>query len=133
MDIDVVKTLTQFGMAGLMGVLDILCHRFVDDPVKDHQANTDRFLRMMLRPLKEAEFRRFLAFNFIMTLGIGCIGQYIWLYAFDVVGWSNQKASSRHCAASWKPLRRLSPSRSKAAARAGSTASELALQASKVG
>jgi len=81
------------GVAGLMGVLDILCHRFVEDPVKTHQPSTESLGRMMLRPLREPEFRRYLTFNFLLMLGIGCIGQYIWLYAFDVIGWSNQRAN----------------------------------------
>lgn len=76
------------GVAGLMGTLDILCHRFVDDPANEVEPNTDSLVRMMLRPLKDREFRRFLAFNFTLTLAIGCIGQYIWLYALDIVGWS---------------------------------------------
>ncbi len=92
-DIMLKVTSAVLGVAGLVGTLDILCFRFVDDPVDKHEPNTDGLLRMMLRPLKEKEFRRFLAFNFMLTLAIGCIGQYIWLYAFDVVGWSNQRAN----------------------------------------
>jgi MFS family permease len=92
-DIMLKITSAILGVAGLMGTLDILCHRFVDDTATRSEPNTDSLLSMMHRPLKDKEFRRFLAFNFILTLAIGCLGQYIWLYAFDVIGWSNQRAN----------------------------------------
>jgi len=81
------------GIAGMMGVLDILLFRFVDDPQKVTKPSTEGLLSMMLGPLKQKEFRRFLLFNFTLTLAIACIGQYIWLYLFDVLHWSNQKAN----------------------------------------
>lgn len=81
------------GLAGLIGVLDILCFRFVDDPRKDVTKSTEGLMSMMLRPLNQPEFRRFIFFNFMLTLAIACIGQYIWLYLFDVLKWSNQKAN----------------------------------------
>ena len=81
------------GVAGLLGTLDILCFRFVDDPPTERQPPAGGLKGMLAGPLKDRDFRRFLVFNFMLTLGIACIGQYIWLYLFDVVGWSNQRAN----------------------------------------
>jgi MFS family permease len=92
-DIMLHVTSAILAVAGLVGTLDVLCFRFVDDKQTKPEPSTDGLVRMMLRPLKEAEFRRYLIFNFMITLSIACIGQYIWLYMFDVVGWSNQRAN----------------------------------------
>ena len=92
-DIMIKVTSAILGVAGMVGTLDILCFRFVDDTDDKPKPDTDGILRMMLKPLKVPEFRRYLAFNFTLMLGIGCIGQYIWLYLFDVIGWSNQRAN----------------------------------------
>lgn len=92
-DIMLKVTSAILGVAGLMGMLDILCFRFVDDKPVRRPPSTEGLASMMLRPLKQPEFRRYLMFNFMLTLGIACIGQYIWLYLFDVVGWSNQRAN----------------------------------------
>lgn len=92
-DIMLKVTSAILGVAGFMGVLDILCFRFVDDPAGHHQPSPHGLLHMMTRPLKEKEFRRFLIFNFILMLAIGCIGQYIWLYLFDVLHWSDMRAN----------------------------------------
>ncbi len=92
-DIMLKVTSAILGVAGMVGTLDILCFRFVDDTDDKPKPDTDGILRMMLKPLKVPEFRRYLAFNFTLMLGIGCIGQYIWLYLFDVIGWSNQRAN----------------------------------------
>jgi MFS family permease len=92
-DIMLHVTSAILALGGLMGTLDILCFRYVDDKPTKREPSTDGLVGMMLRPLKQAEFRRYLMFNFMLTLGIACIGQYIWLYLFDVVGWSNQRAN----------------------------------------
>lgn len=92
-DIMLKVTSAILGVGGLMGMLDILAFRFVDDPKTHTTPSTEGLASMMLRPLKQPEFRRYLLFNFTLTLAIACIGQYIWLYLFDVVGWSNQRAN----------------------------------------
>lgn len=92
-DIMLKVTSAILGVGGLMGMLDILSFRFVDDPQKQPPRSTEGLASMMLRPLKQPEFRRYLMFNFTLTLAIACIGQYIWLYLFDVLNWSNQRAN----------------------------------------
>ncbi len=92
-DIMLKVTSAILGIAGLAGMLDILLFRFVEDPEKHRTPTTEGLMTMMLRPLRDPQFRWYLAFNFTLMLGIGCIGQYIWLYMFDVVGWSNQFAN----------------------------------------
>ncbi len=92
-DIMLKVTSAILGVAGLMGMLDILCFRFVDDKQPRREPSREGIASMMLRPLKDKEFRRYLVFNFMLTMGIGCIAQYLWLYLFDVVGWSNQRAN----------------------------------------
>ena len=37
--------------------------------------------------------RAYLAFNFTFMLGVGFVGQYVWLYVLDVCHWSNSRAN----------------------------------------
>ncbi len=92
-DIMIKVTSAILGVAGFVGFLDILCFRFVDDPVKHHEPSPHGLMQMMLKPMKDKAFQRFLVFNFILMLAIGWVGQYIWLYLFDVLGWSDMKAN----------------------------------------
>lgn len=81
------------GVAGLLGALDILCFRKVLDP-KPPKPNRDINLFSLLgQPLRDANFRKYLAFNLTFTLGVGFMGQYVWLYTFDVCGWTNGQAN----------------------------------------
>ncbi|MEX0655441.1 MAG: MFS transporter [Phycisphaeraceae bacterium] len=81
-------------VGGLMGMLDILCFRWVGDAqAHEHVPDTQGVLRMLWSPMREKNFRRYLAFNFVFMLAIGFVGQYTWLYVFDVVGWSNWQAN----------------------------------------
>ena len=50
-------------------------------------------LRSLVGPLRDRSFRKYLGFTFFLILGTGFVGQYVWLYAFDVVKWSNQRAN----------------------------------------
>jgi MFS family permease len=87
MMLNVTAAILAFG--GVCGVFDILCFlRVRDDAPPPPQKGVNLF-RLMRQPLKDPYFRRYLAFNFTFMLAIGFIGQYVWLYAFDVVGWSN--------------------------------------------
>lgn len=92
-DIMLKVTSAVLGIAGLVGTFDILCFRFIPDPRPPRPEKPDGFLRLLHAPLRDANFRKYLAFNFVFMLGIGFIGQYIWLYVFDVVAWSNWKAN----------------------------------------
>ncbi len=86
-------TSAVLALGGLIGTFDILLFRGVDDPNPHPQPAGTPVLRMLGQPLRDANFRRYLAFNFFFMLALGFIGHYSWLYVFDVVGWSNGKAN----------------------------------------
>ncbi|MEM1212606.1 MAG: MFS transporter [Planctomycetota bacterium] len=91
-------------VAGVFGAGDILVFLAVRDdkepdpqtPDPDPATHTDDStgLRSMLRPLRDPGFRCFLGFNFALTLAIGFIGQYLWLYLLDNLSWSNLQANA---------------------------------------
>ncbi len=80
-------------VAGLFGTLDILCFRTVADPPQPRPRQSVRLLDMVRGPLGDANFRRYLAFIFTFTFGTAFMGQYVWLYMFDVLHWTNQQAN----------------------------------------
>jgi MFS family permease len=49
--------------------------------------------RLLMAPLKDRNFRHFLGYSFTLTFAIGYVGQFIWLYLFDVVGMTNMQAN----------------------------------------
>lgn len=79
-------------LAGLMGAMDILCFRRVPDHHEQHHRKAHHAgpsgVSAFIAPLRSADFRRYLAFNFTLNLGIGFIGQYIWVYVNDVLHFS---------------------------------------------
>ena len=92
-DIMLQVTSVVLAVGGLFGVLDILCFRWVVDPHEDRPPQPINLFALMRRPLRSKNFRRYLLFNFTFMLAMGFVGQYIWLYLFDVCGWSNLKAN----------------------------------------
>ena len=91
---DVLQTALSVALAiaALCGMADIIFHK----PVPDEPARRDRHVslrELVGRPLADPSFRRFLAFNFTLTFAIGYVGQFIWLYLFDVVKMSNLQAN----------------------------------------
>jgi MFS family permease len=80
-------------IAGLMGALDILCFRCVHDHGAVRREQTITFREMIGPPLADPNFRLFLAFNFVFTFATAYIGQYMWLYLFDILHWSNAQAN----------------------------------------
>ena len=81
-------TSTLLMVAGLFGFLEILIYRRVHEPSRP-SANHIDWLRNLLTPLRLANFRWFVALNMCMALGSGFMAQYIWLYMFDVGGYTN--------------------------------------------
>lgn len=75
-------------LAGLMGVLDILAFRRIPDHDGRAPRAGEASVAAFFEPLKQPDFRRYLAFNFVLNLGIGFIGQYIWVYVIDVLHFS---------------------------------------------
>ncbi len=86
-------TSLMLGLAGVLGMLDILCFKYVKDPDPPQPRPESRLLASLGEPLKRPQFRVYLAYNFTLMLAIGFVGQYIWLYVLDVCGWSNLKAN----------------------------------------
>jgi Na+/melibiose symporter-like transporter len=81
-------------LAGLVGMIDILMHLPVPDAVRPRKASAGpSFRSMMLQPLQDRNFWRFLAYNFVLIFAVGFLGQYLWLFCFDVLHLSTLKAS----------------------------------------
>jgi len=80
-------------IAGLVGLVDILMHLPVPEPTQPRPAAMPSFHRMMLQPLRDRNFRRFLGFNGTLVFSVGFLGQYFWLYCFDVLKTTTLQAS----------------------------------------
>jgi MFS family permease len=80
-------------LGAVCGVIDILW--FV--PIRDRQSaprNPNLALRdLLVQPLKNRSFRYYLAFNATFIFGVGFVGQFVWLYMFDVALMSNMQAN----------------------------------------
>lgn len=88
-----VTTSAIIAFAGLLGVLDIQCFTRVPDAKTPPVREEIHWAVFLSRPLKDRSFRYFLSFNFFLWMGIGSMGQYLWLYLFDVLKVSNQTAN----------------------------------------
>ncbi len=82
-----------FALASVAGMIEILMFTKVPDggPVVSHPSVTLRSL--VAEPLADRNFRRFLGYAFTITFATGFMGQFVWLYLFDVVGMSNNRAN----------------------------------------
>lgn len=80
-------------VAGLMGALDILRFRKIEDPHKAPPSDDQSFWQTFGQPLHDAPFRRYLVFTFLFNLAIGFIGQYIWLYALEEIHLPSRQAN----------------------------------------
>lgn len=80
-------------VAAICGVLDIALFKSVPPAQKTRADEHVSFRELVAQPLRDPNFRRFLAFNFTLNFGIGYVGQFIWLYLFDVVQMSNLRAN----------------------------------------
>jgi len=87
------RVMVALAIAGLVGVLDIWCFRRVPDTAEHHPARDGDWMKMIVQPLRDTNFRRYLMMNFTFFLSVGYIGQYIWLYLFDVVMLNNWMAN----------------------------------------
>ncbi len=80
-------------VAGILGAVDILFFFRVHDPATHVRTRRGDWLRQLWLPWKSPAFRRFVAYNFTLVLGLAFIGQYIWLYALDHLRMSNWQAN----------------------------------------
>lgn len=80
-------------VGGLLGVLDIQVFWRIPDPNEPGPQADLRWWRKLREPWADPGFRRYLAFDFTMMLGLGFIGQYIWLFVLDVGQVSNSWAN----------------------------------------
>lgn len=79
--------------AALSGMFDIALFRWVPDQRHSPPQRRVEFMHLLRQPLADRNFRRFLGFSATLTFAIGYVGQFIWLYLFDVVGMTNMRAN----------------------------------------
>ena len=69
----------------LIGVYGILRHAKAPDPKGSIPKGWDfNLVKNLKKPLANRNFRSYLLVNFMFIVGTGFVGQYIWLYMFDV-------------------------------------------------
>ena len=80
-------------VAALSGMADILF--FVRIPDQGGHVRNQHYgwRNLFVEPLRNRSFRRYLGFTAMMTFSVGYVGQFSWLYAFDVAHMSNVKAN----------------------------------------
>ncbi len=83
-------------VAGVLGALDILVFLWIKDPYEAQHKHERPPAKMadLFTPLRDRGFRHFLGFNFSFILATGFMGQYLWLYVLDHLGWSNLLANA---------------------------------------
>ena len=78
-----------FAVSAVCGVVDFLWLVGIPDP--EHRPDPRIRLWTLFRvPLADRSFRCFLAYNATLTLGIGFLGQYVYLYLGNVLGMDNR-------------------------------------------
>ena len=80
-------------IASLFGLLEVEAYQRVHDPKRDRPNGHVDWFRKLAQPLRMANFRWFVAFNMTFALGTGFMGQYVWLYMFDIGGYSSLQAN----------------------------------------
>lgn len=81
-------------VASVCGMFDIGMLKWVPAAQRRQRDPDVKFGELLKQPLRDRNFRLFLGFNATLTFGIGYVGQFIWLYLFDVVGMSNLQANT---------------------------------------
>lgn len=88
----------MFVVAGICGMADILLFLPIPDPKPVHRQPVLSLAELVREPLRNPAFRAFVGYSATMTFATGFVGQFIWLYVFDVVGMSNTRANLLLCA-----------------------------------
>ncbi len=81
-------------VAAVFGMLDFLFFLPVAEPVRRQPNRNVSWRHLLLRPLKDVNFRRFLGFTALLTFSIGYMSQFIWVYLLDVARMSNTAANA---------------------------------------
>ncbi len=76
-------TIALLALGGLIGTLGVGPYRRIREPERTN-AHDIPWLHSLRKPLRDRNFRRYVGMNFTLTLAFGFMGQYIWLYMFDV-------------------------------------------------
>lgn len=80
-------------VAAVCGIADILFFVRIPD-FGGHEKNQHYgWKQLFVEPLRNRSFRRYLGFTAMLTFSVGYIGQFSWLYAFDVANMSNIRAN----------------------------------------
>jgi len=80
-------------VAAVFGLIDIIFFMRIPDS-GGHVKNEQFGVRsMFMEPLRNRSFRYYLGFTSAMTVSVAVVGQFCWLYVFDVVGMSNMQAN----------------------------------------
>lgn len=82
-----------FALAAAVGVIDYLFLIRLPDPSPEPPNPKLSLMGMLRAPLADRQFRRYLGFNMTLTFSLGYVGQFIWLYVFDVVKMTNAQAN----------------------------------------
>ena len=77
----------------VLGVIDILYFARIPDRSAPASNRHYGFAEMVWQPLQNRSFRHYLAFTATITFSTGYIGQFAWLYAFDVLKTTNMQAN----------------------------------------
>jgi len=80
-------------VAALFGILEVLMYRRVKPPAKIASIQATPWWKQLATPLRDRNFRWFIAFSAVMGLSSGFLSQYVWLYMFDEGQYTNLHAN----------------------------------------
>ena len=83
-----------FGVSALFGFVDFLFFVKIPDVQRVKPNPEVRIWEMLRAPLRDRNFLRFLGFTTTLTFAVGYVGQFAWLYMFDVARMSNTEANA---------------------------------------
>lgn len=80
-------------VAAVCGIADILLFARIPDTGGQGKNQHYGVKQLFVEPLLNRSFRRYLGFTAMLTFSTGYVGQFSWLYAFDVANMSNVRAN----------------------------------------
>lgn len=82
------------GFGSIYGIIDFLFFLKVPDQQRVKPNPEANLVEMLRAPLLNPNFRRFLGYTMTLTFATGYVGQFTWLYFFDVAHMSNAQANA---------------------------------------